>query len=947
MLGPFGNLFETYRKFMLIAGLLAAVAGGIAGEVTRTKETYFSRMHSNLVNRSSGHNSPANLVRFAQQYGNLPLRFEPNVGQISGSVKFLCRDASSSLLFTKSGAILMLPVLDKHHETVKQPFAFPSRSKALVSRPGRVAVLRLGFLGTSPQAAISGVGKPQGLSNYFVGNDPTKWRANIPNFERVRYAGIYAGVDLTFYGRNRTLEFDLTVAPYASARVVRLRIEGAGRVAIGADGGVVIGTAARDVRLERPTVFQNMNGVRHAVRAEYRLTGPNEVGLKIGAYDQTQPLVIDPVLSYSTFLGGVGGSTAFAVFADSHGNAFVAGSAQDGFPTTTGVVQAGFGGNASQFNTNAFVAKLNAEGSALIYSTYLGGTIPTGASFTGDAAFGVTADVDGNAYITGTTSSTDFPVVGAFQSTLNGTNNAFVAKLNPTGTTLVYSSYLGGSGSDVAEGIALDLTGAAYVTGATSSANFPTVNAFQPVAHSSGTAFVTKIAPAGSSLAYSTYLGGSNGDSAAGIAVDSSGYAYVAGTTTSSDFPTTNGAFQTTSKAPQNVQNAFLCKLSFSGNTLSYSTLFGGSALTASAATGVTLDSQRAAYLTGWTEATNSAPSDFPTTSGVFQPTLAEGDGGIFILKINTRGQGPMDLVYSTFLGSNSPKGNGEQSTGIVVDANQNVFVTGRTPSNNFPVTPGALQPTFKGSTGGFNAFVAKLNPSANALLYSTYLGGTVDDQARAISTDPQGNLYVVGVALSTDFPTTSGVFQPTHVAPSGSGDAFVSKLVISSGIVDFTVSSPTSVSVVAGDSVSFPVTVTPVGGSLQTVSLTCSGEPVGSTCTISPSSVSLDGSHAGTATASVATHYSAIPEEYGFPDARPFWSLQCLIIVLALMLTVFTTRSKRSGLIFAVVIFLGAMLESCGGGGPGATPRGKTTLIVTGTSGEQSHSQDVELTVE
>jgi len=1037
--------FCRYGKFALILSFLAVITTGIGARNTTTKELSSDSQPSYLAGQSSSHNPS-----FAEGYGNLPLRFEPNNGQSPRSVMFLCRGATSSLFFTKTEAILMMPVLDRHKEELKQPPAFPFRSRAAFSRPERVAVLRLSFLDTSPKAEVSGIGKLRSVSNYFIGNDPTGWRAGIQNFARVHYAGLYKGVDVTFYGQHRSLEFDMVVAPRASANVIQMRLEVAEHLAIATNGDLLIGTAAGEIRLERPIVFQRADGSRKPVRGEYCLRGPNEIGVRLGPYDHSRPVVIDPVLSYSTFLGGVGGSTAFAVFADAQGNAYVAGSAQDGFPTTSGVIQPNFGGNGSQFNVNAFVSKLNADGTGLIYSTYLGGTIPSGAAFAGDTAFGVTADTDGNAYLTGTTSSPNFPVVNAFQSTLKGSNNAFVAKVNPTGTGIVYSTFLGGSGTDIAEGIGLDSSGNAYITGDTSSTDFPTLNAFQSVMHSQGTTFVTKIAPSGSSLVYSTYLGGSSGETAAALAIGSLGNAYVTGTTTSVDFPTTNGAFQPASKAPQ-VQNVFFSKLSLSGNALAYSTLFGGSALTAASPMGIALDAQEAVYLTGWADASNNAPSDFPTTTGVLQPTLPAGDGGIFVLKIYPRGQGTSDLAYSTFLGSNSTKGVGELTTGIVVDPSGNVVVTGRTPAPNFPVTPGAFQTTLKSTAGGFNAFVSRLNPTASTLLYSTYLGGSIEDQARAISMDPQGNVYVAGQALSTDFPTTPNAFQTTHLAPSGGGDAFVAKFAIGAvvavtptsidfgnqllqqptvvqtitvtnnssailtfsappalsgadvaefalspacgntlapntscnvtvdftpttvgpasamlsffdgdptspqtvqlsgtGIVDFALSAPATESVVDGGSVSFPVTVMPLAGSTQTVSLSCTGEPANSTCSVSPSSVTLDGTHAATANVTVQTQAAILPGTLDGPipgtvnRQSPF-----LFAVLVLSVAVLRVRGRILRVFYGTALLVVLFLGGCGGGGSRAvTPKGAATLIITGNAGAQSHSQSVALTV-
>lgn len=764
------------------------------------------------------------------------------------------------------------------------------------------------------------------MSNYFTGNKPAAWRVGIPNYAKVRYEGIYPGVDLIFYGNRKALECDFVVAPRSDPRRIRLQIEGSEHTRIGSDGRIVITKSGTHFQLEPPYIYQDKNGVRERVLGSYYLAKKHEVGIRLGWYDTTRPLVIDPVLSYSTFLGGTGGAGAFSVFVDSQGNAYVTGSAQADFPTTSGTVKPVFGGG-GQLNTNAFVSKLNPSGNGLVYSTYLGGTPGQ------DSAFGIFADSQGNAYVVGDTASSDFPTVNAFQSTLkSASGNAFVAKLNPTGTSLLYSTYLGGStGTDVAYGVFVDALGEAHVTGAAGSTDFPLLNPLQ----TNGSIFVTKLSSAGSTLLYSTRLGDSSADYVSAIATDSAGNAYIVGSTSSQDFPTTPGSVQ---PALKGSQNAFLTEINSSGNALVYSTFLGASGLTASWANGLALDGNGSVFLTGWTIASYTTASDFPTTLGVIESTLPLGDGAAFVSKITPAGKGIADLTYSTFLGATSRSGVISQGNGIVVDKEGNAVVTGRTGSSNFPTTPGTFQGALKAPQGNFNGFVSKLNSSATQLLYSTYLGGSVADQALGIAADQPGNVYVVGQSLSPDFPTTAGAFQPNHLAPSGAGDAFVAKFAVSSvvavnpvslnfgqqllnqtsqpqvatitnnssadvsfsappslsgaaaseftlvsacgavlaanascnvtlsftptalgaasatlsffdsdpsspqtvplagvGIVDFSISAPASETVIVGSSVGFPVTVTPLGGSTQTVSLDCKGEPLHSTCLVSP----------------------------------------------------------------------------------------------------------------
>jgi hypothetical protein len=473
------------------------------------------------------------------------------------------------------------------------------------------------------------------------------------------------------------------------------------------------------------------------------------VGFAVGAHDPSRPLVIDPVvLSYSTYLGGSYVDTGHAIAVDGDGNAYVAGeTGSTNFPTTAGAFQTALGDGG-----DAFVTKLNATGTALIYSTYLGGN-------GNDYGYGIAVDGGGNAYVTGTTTSTNFPTTpGAFQ-TVNGggLSDAFVTQLNADGTALVYSTYLGGSGQDEGFGIAVDGGGNAYVTGSTSSTDFPTTpGAFQTtLASSFGNAFVTKLTPDGTALAYSTYLGGYGTDVGRAIAVDGAGNACVTGGTGSTNFPTTPGAFQPTLGG---TFNAFVTQLSADGTALIYSTYLGGSG--SDQGFGIAVDGMGNAYVTGSTNSIN-----FPTTPGAFQTTkgsiLAT---NVFVTQLSADGT---TLTYSTYLGGT----NVDIGLGIAVDGAGNAYVTGWTGSTDFPTTPNAFQTE---SGGSYDVFVTKLSTDGTALVYSTYLGGNDADWGYAIAVDGAGSAYVTGYTNSSNFPTTPGAFQTTR---TGSQNAFVTKL--------------------------------------------------------------------------------------------------------------------------------------------------------------------------
>lgn len=449
-------------------------------------------------------------ARLRAAYGEMALRFERNQGQMDERVRFAARGAGYGLWLTDEGALLSL------------------RSSAPEREKPQAAVIRMKLLKANGQALARGAEELPGRSNYFVGNDPRKWRSGVSNYAKVVYSQVYRGVDLVYYGKGGELEYDFKVAAGANPEAIGWRIEGAQRLRLDASGELVIGTAAGEVRQRRPLAYQEEGGKRREVAARYEMRGGNEVSFALGRYDRGKPLVIDPVLSYSTYLGGNSDDVAMAVAADAAGNAYVTGyTFSTDFPTVGGLQ------HTSPGVFDAFVAKLNPAGTALVYSTYLGGN-------NGDMGNGIAVDAGGNVYVTGATSSDNFPTANPIQPPFNrGFSDAFVTKLNATGSALVYSTYLGGTKLDEGLSISVDAAGNAYVAGSTHSTDFPTVNPLQP-AYGGFTSdgFVAKLNPAGSALVYSTYLGGIGEDTAYAVAADAAGNAYVTGSTSSANFPT-------------------------------------------------------------------------------------------------------------------------------------------------------------------------------------------------------------------------------------------------------------------------------------------------------------------------------------------------------------------------------------------------------------------------
>jgi hypothetical protein len=732
-------------------------------------------------------------------YGKLPRSFEANQGQTDPQVKFLSRGSGYSLFLTNNQAVLLLKRPDVS-KTRQQPHTVSATAEPTRAHAIAASVLRIKLVAANPATKTVGLDELAGKSNYFIGNDPQKWRTNVANYARVQYREIYPGVDLVYYGNQGQLEHDFVVAPGANPKIIRMRFEGDRGHKLAANGDLVLSIKGGEVRLQKPRIYQEIGGVQREVAGRYVPKGKRQVGFAVAAYDTTRPLVIDPVLFYSTYLGGSDYDQSNGIAVDASGDAYVTGyTSSSNFPTTTGAFQTAFGGA-----SDAFVTELNPTGSALVYSTYLGGSGY-------DQGNGIAVDASGNAYVTGSTSSTNFPSSsGASQTASGGGTDAFVTKLDPTGSALGYSTYLGGVDEDQGTGIAVDALDNAYVTGFTFSSTFPTTpGAFDTIF--GGTpfledAFVTKLNPLGSGLVYSTYLGGSDVDQGRGIAVEASGNAYVTGYTYSSNFPTTTGAFQTTFGGGS--FDAFVTKLNPAGSApLLYSTYLGG--FNYDVGLGIAVNTLANAFVTGYTYSPN-----FPTTTGAFQTTFG-GTSDAFVTKLNPTGSSP--LVYSTYLGGYDV----DWGLGIAVDALDNAYLTGYTESSNFPITSGALQPT---RGGVVDAFVTKLNPTGSSpLVYSTYLGGVNYDEGFGIAVDPLDNAYVTGYTYSPNFPTTTGAFQPTF---GGYLDAFVTK------ITDVVLPPPPSVGKVTGGGtinvsggignlgfiVQTQSTTGPIGGQLQYV---------------------------------------------------------------------------------------------------------------------------------
>jgi Ca2+-binding RTX toxin-like protein len=714
--------------FLLI--VLTTLAGSISEQgLSATKAVSGPIGAPNLSAPSIGRSPAASVPESARKgvlsdYRKLPLSFVPNAGQTDDQVRYYTRGPGHAFYFTSHKAVLSL------------------------IKAKRAVALDLTPLGANPNARLEAGARGSGKVNY-IGR--SRRETNLPTYEKLVYRDLWPGIDMVFRGASGKLEYEFHLRPGADPSKIRLAYKGAQGLSLGANGNLLVRTPLGALPDSRPRSYQRVGSRRRAVESRFLLkSGGRAYGFGLGAtYDRRRPLVIDPALAYSTYLGGSGDDFGEWIAVDSAGAAYVSGvTYSSDFPTSAGAFDPSYEGGG-----DAFVTKLNPSGSDVAYSTYLGGSDV-------DVGEGIAVDSQGAAYITGLSASADFPTTaGAFDTSANGRGDAFLAKLSPDGSSLAYSTYLGGSSflDDGGVGIAVDSQGAAYVTGSTGSTDFPTTaGAFDTSANGGYEAFITKLNASGSGIVYSTFLGGSNNDSGLGIAIGGAGSVYVTGGADSADFPTTAGAFDTTQNDPS---DAFVTKLNAAGSGLVYSTYLGGGAFDQGG--GIAVDAAGRAYISGQT-----GSGDFPSTVGAFD-TTHNGVSDVFVTKLNATGSA---LAYSTYLGGTGD----DYGNRIAVDGSGAAYITGLSESADFPTSAGALDTS---ANGGRDAFVTKLNPPGSALGYSTYLGGASNDIGVGIAVDSGGSAYVTGYSTSSDFPTTAGALDTSFNGGDSFGDPFVTKL--------------------------------------------------------------------------------------------------------------------------------------------------------------------------
>ncbi|HTJ76490.1 MAG TPA: SBBP repeat-containing protein [Acidimicrobiales bacterium] len=670
--------------------------------------------------------APAPVTRAHDVLASLPLAFEPEAGG------FVSRGPGYQLSLTAADATIGLPA-----GTFR---------------------LRPAGAGVNPSPTLTGRDQLPGTVNHLEGDDAAAWTVGAPTYGGVTAEQVWPGVDMVWHGNARRLEHDVVVAPGADPTAVALEVEGAHSLRIdGPTGDLVVDLAAGSARLARPVVYQDVEGTRRTVAGAFTLLGPSRIGFQVGAYDRSRPLVIDPTLVTSTALGGSGNDTGYGVAIDAAGNTYVTGSTEStDFPTGS-PLQPALSAATSGPSTDVFVTKLAPGGSAVVWSTYLGGRGR-------DTGYSIALGPGGSVYVAGVTESPDFPKAKAAQDAYGGgPSDAFVARIAANGATLDWSTFLGGTQTDRARGVAVDTAGNAYVTGSTSSVDFPSLNAQQPGPYRPDDvdAFLTKIPASGAPIAYSTRLGGGNDDHGLAVAVDGQGEAFVTGDTLSPGFPTVRPLQAASGGSASGVAgsfpDAFVAKFAANGSSLVYSTFLGGSDY--DQGTAIAVDGSGAAYLTG-----STASPNFPTVSPA-QPRK-DADADAFVAKVDPAGAA---LVYSTYLGG----GGADGGNGLAIDSAGDAYVTGTTGSTNWPT----VKPVQAAKNGEDDAFLAKLNPTGSSLLFSTYVGGKDSDSGMSVAVDAQGSVHLLGLTASADFPQVKPL--PSAKAPAA-GDAFVATLSLS-----------------------------------------------------------------------------------------------------------------------------------------------------------------------
>ena len=904
-----------------IVAIAAAIALG-AGKLStkRSNKTAASAQPATINAEQRG--------RIRASMNALPLGFEMNQGQTNPQVKYTARGNNYSVFLTPNETVFAL-TSGRHSKTAA---SLVRGAQSQTGETAKSAVIDMRLLGGNPNPQISAGSELPGAINYYVGSNPKNWRTGVKQFASVAYSDVYPGVNMVFHGEQRQLEFDFVVAPGADAKTIGMGFEGAEKLTTDDSGNLVLTSSAGDVVLHKPVAYQEKDGKRENVEVAFDVRNHQRVGLQLAPYDQSRELVIDPSLSYATFLGGSGEDEVFGIALDGSGDVFVVGQmASINFPAHTGTLS-----NIGTFD--AFVTRVKSGGGSIDFTTVMGGA-------NADSALGVAVSGSSLVVVGNTNSTSSAP---AFPNTIKfgptGGQDAFVASLDissgvATGTNH-YIAILGGTGSESGDSIGVDSSGNAYVGGQTDSSDFKTVSPLQASNGGQNDGFIAKINPAGSALLFSTYFGGSGNELVTGLALDGSNNIYVTGITDSTNLQATTGAFQPTAKGGG---DSFVSEIKPDGSGITYLTYFGGAGLDSALA--IAVDAAGDACITGNTDST-----DLPTANPA--QSSSGGSNDVFVTKLNPTGTG---LVFSTYYGGTLD----EFGNGIAVDSFSDVYVTGRTTSSNYPATQGTL-------SGTSDAFITEFS-NTGFVVYSGFVGGSGVENSIAgdntngplgsVAVDSSSNAYLGGATSSTTgFPVTSAL--PCCGAYAGGlTDGFIAK--VGAAPADFSVAvSPNSASATSGQSTSaITVTVSSVNSSYgQAVSLSCGSLPAKAVCHFSPASVT-PGSTAQTSSLTIATNgASSASLMTTTGNSRVFAAMFLPVVGIALLgAGISPRRRKLLGFVLLGLVLAGLMiLPACGGGsgggggggGGGNTTPGTYQFTVSGAGGGVNHSVSATLTV-
>lgn len=908
------------KRVVVLGPIISVIALGvvaivISGNGLRGKSMIAAAPQPNQPS-SSQTVTPAARERIRAAYGALPLAFEANQGQSDPRVKYIARGNGYTTFLTANQAV----------------FA--------VSSAAQSARIGMQLLGANSDAEIAARNELPGRINYYIGNDRSKWQQGVKQYSAVTYREVYPGVNLSFHGNQRQLEFDFIVSPGANPAPIEVGFTGTRTIATDAAGNLMLSSAAGDVMLHKPVAYQEKNGQREPVDAGFVLQANNKVGFELGRYDHSRQLVIDPSVVYASYLGGSDDDEAFAIAVDSSGDAYITGQTKS--PT--------FDGLPAGPNFDVFVSEFNPTANSIVYTSIFNATGTGSGDCSGNA---IAVDGSGNAYVGGSATPGFLTTTGVVQPGFGGgALDGFVMKIAGTSGAVMYVTYLGGSGRDIVNGIAVDTASPpnAYVAGDTFSTNFPGTSSSpiqSSLAGSEDNAFIAELNGTGAALTYSTYLGGSNFNFATAIALDSSDNAYITGITAASDFPTTSGVIQT--KLAGN-QNAYVAQVNAAGSALTYSTYLGGSGT--DFGLGIAVDAAGEAYVTGSTQSSN-----FPTVNAAQSALGGSGATNVFVTKLNSTATA---LLFSTYYGGSSA----DAGTAIALDSFGDAYVTGRTTSSNYPVS-NSFQGTLNGTS---DAFVTEF-ANTGFVEYSSFFGGPGTENGiggqdgagpiGGIAVDSTSNAYLAGDTSSTSGIATSGTLQTTY--GGGPADAFVAK--VSAAPADFSVAvAPTAASATPGQSSStITVTVSSVNAAFgQAVNLTCSaGVPSQASCQFSSASVT-PGASPATSNLTISTAGSSAML---MPTLNRRMQVFAAMLLPVLGITVVgggasLRRKKALMLVILTLVLISLMLlPACGGssgngggggggGGNGGTPAGTYTITVSGASGNTTHSAPLVLTV-